>query len=1704
MHEGDLARARLRQVFKFLAAFNELQNPVERDITNQLWSLNLSELPDHEAIVLRWPTLEDEDDQDLGLPGERSFSVFQLTVRRPNLSPCPPPPDCLGGWFASADWKDPDGSVKMLDVKTEPGPDGSDVSIRFSSDPARQSALEAWSLSRQRWAVKESPARAAMKVYEEFFRLQARLDREFEEAELILGDGMLVWDVSGGLVKHPVLLQRIKLEFDPSVPQFTLSEVDAGPELYAALLNKLFSAHAVGIQRCIAELEEKAWHPVGGEETDSFLKRLASQLGPNSEFVGERIPYPAQSSARIGRAPVVFLRKRTLGFNTAINEILRDLDSGDTALPEGITSIVGIGREEERPRGSCEEGFEVLATNGEDEDILLAKEANAEQLEIARRLRQYGAVLVQGPPGTGKTHTIANLIGHLLSEGKRVLVTSQTAKALKVLRDKVMRELQPLCVSLSHGDSKQLESAIDEITERLASWDAQSLFREASILEQRRLEVLRELRRAREEFLRAQLSEYTPIVVAGRSYSPSEAGRFVAEKRGSCSWLPGPVRTGSPLPLSETEVRELYSTNDVTPEEEQEILSGLPDVQDIPSPSDFEQFCLVHGGLTAERISLRPDLWGEASTSVTPDLLGELLARSLQAVDSLQIGDQWYMMAVQDGRGEGRVVWQELIKAIDEAVGQSRIAHAEGLKHDLVLPISGDPTAVCQALEEIRVHLEQGRSLSLWLLATKPTWSKVLKASKVDGRRPASREDVDALLSRARLVQMRAQLRARWERQMASFGVPKLGDQPETEARVYAESLRRAIDWFAGVWTPIEQGLKMCGFNWEGFLAETPLEPVEYADVLRIWSAVHTRLQEIIRAQADRLALESLNERLGVLTRVLERIDTQDAASATASLLGAVKGRNPEEYRLAHGRLVVLRAAAERLERRYCLVNRLETAAPTWADEIRNRKGAHAKAVPPGDIAKAWMWRQLEQELAARAGVSLSALQDRAAMLSQTLRKITVSLIERRAWAAQIKATSLPQRQALNGWKQLVMKAGKRKGKRAPRLLAEARRLMPICQTAVPVWIMPLNLMVESFSPKRNRFDVVIIDEASQANILALAALYLGNQVIVVGDHEQVSPEAVGQRVSDIQGLIDMLLRDVPNSNLYDGQTSIYHLAQTSFGGAVMLREHFRCVPAIIQFSNLLSYQGKIRPLRDDSGVQVKPPTAAYRVQGTLSDLVDRKGKTNPLEARTIAALLLSASEQPEYSGKSFGVISLVGTEQAMLIDSFLQRYMDPGEYIRRRVLCGNPAQFQGDERDVVFLSMVDAPRGDGPLPYRPDPGDRFKKRFNVAASRPRDQLWVVHSVDPDIDLKPDDLRRRLILHARNPYAVTSEIAAQADNTESEFERLVLSGLVRAGYRVTPQWPVGAYRMDLVVEGGGKRLAIECDGDRYHTPDHLAADMGRQLILERLGWTFLRIRGSQFFRDPEGTLAEVAKRLTDLGITADGQREGQEPATVTEPVYERVTRRAAEYLAEWNDQGGWSWDWPPRRTSGGELHSGMRSVMPTMLKPAARTPDAPYTVPSHSGIEPQNADSPLPAGTGTRRPLPIIGKTCVTPCIAPDHRPQAAQASPSNVQQESPVVGPSPLAPMGLRFHVPIAKPRESEADGAEDPLMIAIRREGLEAVDKRAKGGALWIIGGLELKDKIKKLADQGYLFTYSPNGGRATQHQPAWWTSGVAKNRK
>lgn len=875
-----------------------------------------------------------------------------------------------------------------------------------------------------------------------------------------------------------------------------------------------------------------------------------------------------------------------------------------------------------------------------------------------------------------------------------------------------------------------------------------------------------------------------------------------------------------------------------------------------------------------------------------------------KAADFIDPGEQWKLAALSAGwRGQGsREPWNNLVSKIEGVCHEAAATQEALLQFAPVLSDSlplDDQKAVA---EEILNYLQGGGKLNFLTLLWRGSWKSFIQETRVADSRPKLPEHFRALLGLARLKTLRSELAGRWDRQVTVHGAPaseRLGHEPEKACAQFIPTIRGCLDWHANVWRPLENELKTLGFGWEVFLGEQPPNLAPHGELLRIRQAVTTTFPDVLLARANSIRWCQLETEFEGLSRKLALTSGDQGSSEIVNQLkDAIKVLDSKSYREGFQRLVDLYNLRSTYERRRELLNRLEKVAPAWAAIIRDRQGQHGDRDAPGDAAAAWLWRQLHDELEKRGKTSLEQLQQMIVRLSDGLQQVTAELIDRLAWAAQVKRTTLAQRQALIGWLDTIRKIGKGHGKRVPRLRAEAARKMNECRSAVPVWVMPLSRVVDNFDPRTTRFDVVIIDEASQSDVMALIAFYLAENVVVVGDHEQVSPAAVGQDLAVVQHLIDEYLQGIPNAILYDGQMSIYDLARQSFGGTIRLLEHFRCVSEIIQFSNQLSYNGEIKPLRDPSFVQVKPHVIAYRVKGFRSD-----GQVNREEALTVASLLVAAAEQSEYKDKTFGVISLVGEEQARETERLLLRYLPPDEYQRRRILCGNAAHFQGDERDVMFLSVVDNSQ-DGPLALREaGPLDMFKKRFNVAASRARDQMWVVHSLDPRSDLKPGDLRRRLIEHAEDPSALLRAMEKGEQRTQSELEKAVLRRLVQAGYRVVPQWKVGYYSIDLVVEGGGKRLAIECDGDRYHPIEKLSEDMARQAVLERLGWSFVRIRGSHFLRDPDSAMDPVFRRLEALGISPEGQRaEDEKSNTETQELKERIIRRAEELRRQWQTE----------------------------------------------------------------------------------------------------------------------------------------------------------------------------------------------------------
>jgi len=341
--------------------------------------------------------------------------------------------------------------------------------------------------------------------------------------------------------------------------------------------------------------------------------------------------------------------------------------------------------------------------------------------------------------------------------------------------------------------------------------------------------------------------------------------------------------------------------------------------------------------------------------------------------------------------------------------------------------------------------------------------------------------------------------------------------------------------------------------------------------------------------------------------------------------------------------------------------------------------------------------------------------------------------------------------------------------------------------------------------------------------------------------------------------LRDRFLADQPYGVEMTPEKSLYDLAARVFAAEqVMLREHFRCVPPIIAYSNARFYKGGIHPLRiPKASERIDPPLVDIYVEGGTRNRKD----LNRNEALAIADEIEAILADPQLDGRTIGVVSLLGPEQAKFIDAEVRRRCSAAELVRRKFACGDAGTFQGSERHIMFLSLVADP-GSSPLS-----GQMFDQRFNVAASRAQDRMYLVRSVETT-ELSDKDLRQTLLDHFSKPLVPGAKEADELIGLcESGFEKDVFTELTTRGYQVIPQVKTGAYRLDMVVEGASDaRLAIECDGDEFHGPDRWVHDTRRQRVLERAGWTFWRCFASTWTLRRAEVMQELVEQLTAMGI----------------------------------------------------------------------------------------------------------------------------------------------------------------------------------------------------------------------------------------------
>jgi very-short-patch-repair endonuclease len=1281
------------------------------------------------------------------------------------------------------------------------------------------------------WSRLTAVTEQTRELHRRLFDRMHQLDMAAATTELVWGHGILETSIDGARVRYPLVATPVLIEYDADRALITVAP--AGPSrLQAEALAGLDERHLAQLSALTGpggSVEVDLWNDVDRRE---LFERALTRLGFDPTLLAPDHEKPATETF-IRDVAVLFARPRQRQLRGFLENMRDRLTGGELGGVGALAAIVAHEPSRLLMPDDKPESWERVGAR-----LLMPLPTNEAQESIARRLAHHRNVAVQGPPGTGKTHTIRNLICHLMANGKRVLVVAQKEEPLRVLRDGLPEEVQPLCLAVlgrTTDQLVQLQLAARELSDRAATLD--------SVAEERRVDRLtRNLEEAERELTAAMAglrliaeSEAQTYQIGGVALLPAEVGAWLRERAVAHGGIPDPISSPAPLTIEEFATL-LKLASRLTPEDRAAAMRSLPEISDLPdaasAASGREKMARTEASLSrladqgVEMAAVRAE--GRSG-------MASLLTELREAVSWLRRREGTWTDRL--GRllddSHWRTLWNDQVVITETLFAELATLTREVSGHRIVMPepILAAPKLLFTRLAEIRQRFEAGRGLNRILQAG---LYRLADEVRVDGEPLRTVADVDLAQKAVRRAQARQRLGEAWFEWVQRLAIPEpdggWGD-PEIWAGGLLAEAKQSLDFDLNRWPPLARRITVLMPQRE--LAVDATRLAEVAEVLETLAEVFAMEKTVAvdRAVAERVAAWPH------LTEAWKNLDEWDAAIA--------------EVR----RLVLLQPDVMRFDAAY---RRLAVAAPEWAGQV---EAGLVPAVSAAACVAAWEWRRAQTWFDGVVGdVDPAVLARRVERARDRIRRLTSELVVASAWLEVSRALDDRRRAALADWTTALRKIGKGTGRNAATWQAHAQRAMESAVTAVPVWVMSVDRAIEQFAGGA-RFDVVIVDEASQADLFALPVLSLAERAVVVGDDQQIGPQL--GFVGSVNGLIKRHLAGVPSAEHFDPESSLYDHAVRRSPERILLTEHFRCVPQIIEFSSRNYYDGKIRPLRADR--PALPPIQTVHCADGVRQPLAGYGDVNLEEATALVERVTKIVADPRYDGRTLGVISLLSSSgQAGWLLEQLREAIGEDEIQARRLRVGDAYTFQGDERDVVLVTMVVSENDPRIAAFTKRD---YHRRINVAASRARDQLWIFHSVRPG-GLLADDARGRLLSYAIDLPAETAAADPSA-HCESDFEREVLKLLVGRGYRPVPQFRIGGYRIDFVLNApDGRRLAIECDGDTYQGPEQWESDMRRQSVLERVGnCVFVRIRGSVFAREPEVAMRPVWQRLDELEIT---------------------------------------------------------------------------------------------------------------------------------------------------------------------------------------------------------------------------------------------
>ncbi len=424
-----------------------------------------------------------------------------------------------------------------------------------------------------------------------------------------------------------------------------------------------------------------------------------------------------------------------------------------------------------------------------------------------------------------------------------------------------------------------------------------------------------------------------------------------------------------------------------------------------------------------------------------------------------------------------------------------------------------------------------------------------------------------------------------------------------------------------------------------------------------------------------------------------------------------------------------------------------------------------------------------------------------------------------------------------------------------------------------PCFMMGPLSAAQYLAPGKFQFDMVIMDEASQIKPEdALGVMARGAQAIIVGDPRQLPPTSFFEKL--VAG------EDEDDLTAIEESESILNATLPIFPTR-RLQWHYRSRHEdLIAFSNHSFYQGDLVLFpspHNESG--------EFGIQYTRVKEGCFVNRINHAEASAISRSVMAIMLQ--HPGESVGVVAMNAQQRDIIEDAIeglskendeFRNLLQSDDSREEPLFIKNLENVQGDERDIIFVSMTYGPASLGEMVaqrFGPINSDLGWRRLNVLLTRARKSMHIFSSMGFE-DIHVNERTREGVKALRNFLQFAEGGALYADDEvtsyakPSDFQVAMAEVLEKDGFECEFNVGVAGIFVEVAVRDPENRdrfiLGIESDGEYYQSGNSVRErDRLREAVLEGLGWTLHRVWSVDWYKNPEAELQYIREKLKDSG-----------------------------------------------------------------------------------------------------------------------------------------------------------------------------------------------------------------------------------------------